>query len=205
MNLPVCTVSGRNCYNSLFSKESFCPDLVPPCQGFYLDMKILNSQESAELISENIVDENFLHEYEDYKGNMINTEGWPLSTYLTEDIKGTKCTSKFSISFAWYILDHVLIPNLTMTYVNIYFDTKTMDEITYTMKTDFELKLSTIGGTMGLFTGFSLLSSVEIFFHLGKFCYTILKNYFVRRHHESIESNVESTSTNSWFWMYLFV
>jgi len=190
-------MSERNCYNGLLLKESFCPEFVPPCQGFYADMKILNSKESAELISENIVDENFLHEYEDYKGKMINAEGWSLSTYLTEVIKGLICFSKFSFSFTRYILDYVMIPNLTMTYVNIYFDTKTMDEITYTMKTNFEMKLSTIGGTMGLFTGFSLLSSVEIFFHLGKFCYSVLKNYLARRHHESIESNVESTPVNS--------
>ena len=72
------------------------------------------------------------------------------------------------------------IPNTTLTYVNIYFGSVTMDKITYSMKTDFELKLSTVGGTMGLFTGFSLLSAVEIFYHLGRFISRLSKEMYSR-------------------------
>ena len=49
-----------------------------------------------------------------------------------------------------------------------------MEEVTYSMKTNFETKLSTIGGTMGLFTGFSLLSAVEIFYHLFKIIFRFI-------------------------------
>ena len=62
----------------------------------------------------------------------------------------------------------IKVPEQKLTYVNIYFDTATMEEITYSMRTNFETKLSTIGGTMGLFTGFSLLSGVEIVYHVCK-------------------------------------
>jgi len=51
-----------------------------------------------------------------------------------------------------------------------------MKEVTYSMKTNFETKLSTIGGTMGLFTGFSLLSAVEIFYHLFKIIFRLICN-----------------------------
>ena len=49
-----------------------------------------------------------------------------------------------------------------------------MDEITYSMRTNFGMKLSTIGGTMGLFTGFSIISAVEIVFHLVEFVINFL-------------------------------
>ena len=63
----------------------------------------------------------------------------------------------------------IKVPEQKLTYVNIYFDTATMEEITYSMRTNFETKLSTIGGTMGLFTGFSLLSGVEIVYNVCKY------------------------------------
>ena len=44
----------------------------------------------------------------------------------------------------------------------IYFDTASFDEIERDQKIKFEAQLSLIGGTMGLFTGFSILSGVEI-------------------------------------------
>ena len=64
--------------------------------------------------------------------------------------------------------------------MNIFFDTGIMERINYSMKTNCETKLSTIGGTMGLFTGFSLLSAVEIAYHLGKNIYKIFKTRLVR-------------------------
>ena len=44
----------------------------------------------------------------------------------------------------------------------IYFDTASFDEIERDQKIKFEAQLSLIGGTMGLFTGFSILCGVEI-------------------------------------------
>ena len=61
-----------------------------------------------------------------------------------------------------------------LTYVNIYFGTLTMDVITYDMKTNFQTKISKIG-YMVLFTGFSILSGIEIFYHLLKFLFKVLK------------------------------
>ena len=59
--------------------------------------------------------------------------------------------------------------NPELKYVRIYFDTATFD----TIKKDTSAKivdiLSAIGGTMGLLTGFSIISGVEILFYLVKF------------------------------------
>ena len=59
--------------------------------------------------------------------------------------------------------------------VRIYFDTATFDLIEKDMKNTMETQISVIGGTMGLFTGFSILSAVEILYFTGK-CVMALSN-----------------------------
>ena len=49
-------------------------------------------------------------------------------------------------------------------YVNIYYTSPTVDSITEDTKTNFVTKISVLGGTLGLFAGFSLLSGVEIIY-----------------------------------------
>ena len=49
-------------------------------------------------------------------------------------------------------------------WVRIFFATPTFDRITKDDKANFEDKLSAIGGTMGLLTGFSIISGVEIIY-----------------------------------------
>ena len=46
----------------------------------------------------------------------------------------------------------------------IYFDTATFDDIERDKKVKMEAQLSLIGGTMGLLTGFSIISGIEIIF-----------------------------------------
>ena len=50
--------------------------------------------------------------------------------------------------------------------VEIFFDTATFDDIERDRKIKTEAQLSLIGGTMGLLTGFSIISGVEIIFFL---------------------------------------
>ena len=54
----------------------------------------------------------------------------------------------------------------TLQLVQIYFDTATFDEVERDKKIKTEAQLSLIGGTMGLLTGFSIISGVEIIFFL---------------------------------------
>ena len=50
--------------------------------------------------------------------------------------------------------------------MEIYFDTATFDDIERDKKIKTEAQLSLIGGTMGLLTGFSIISGIEIIFFL---------------------------------------
>jgi len=54
----------------------------------------------------------------------------------------------------------------TLQLVEIYFDTATFDNIERDKKIKTEAQLGLIGGTMGLLTGFSVISGIEIIFFL---------------------------------------
>ena len=57
----------------------------------------------------------------------------------------------------------------SMVLIQIYFDTETFDVIGRDKKITLTGQLGLIGGTMGLLTGFSILSAVEIMYYLAKF------------------------------------
>ena len=72
------------------------------------------------------------------------------------------------------ILLIALLPASTIEYptlevVDIYFGSATYDEIEKDVKVTLEAALGLIGGTMGLLTGFSILSGVEIIYFVMKF------------------------------------
>ena len=60
-----------------------------------------------------------------------------------------------------------------MHMVQIHFDTATYDEIEKDKKITLEAQLGLIGGTMGLLTGFSILSGVEIIYFIFRFFYLL--------------------------------
>ena len=62
-----------------------------------------------------------------------------------------------------------------LRYVRIYFDTSTFDRITKDRAAKFEDMLSTIGGTMGLLTGFSIISGVEILYFVVRIVISFMK------------------------------
>ena len=57
----------------------------------------------------------------------------------------------------------------TLEMVDIFFGAATYDEIEKDVKVTLEAALGLIGGTMGLLTGFSILSGVEIIYFVMKF------------------------------------
>ena len=60
--------------------------------------------------------------------------------------------------------------------VRIFFQTPTFDRITKDRAAKFVDMLSAIGGTMGLLTGFSLISAVEIIYFATKIIINLMKN-----------------------------
>ena len=61
-----------------------------------------------------------------------------------------------------------------LRFVKIQFDTSTFDKITKDQAAKFVDQLSAIGGTMGLLTGFSIISGVEILY----FAFKLALSYF---------------------------
>ena len=62
-----------------------------------------------------------------------------------------------------------------LKYVKIQFDTSTFDKITKDRSAKFVDMLSAIGGMMGLLTGFSIISAVEILYFAFKIAFNIVK------------------------------
>ena len=60
--------------------------------------------------------------------------------------------------------------------MRIYFDTPTFDRITKDRAAKFVDMLSAIGGTMGLLTGFSIISGVEILYFSIKIIFNFVKS-----------------------------
>jgi len=61
--------------------------------------------------------------------------------------------------------------------VRIEFDTSTFDKVTKDQAAKFEDMLSAIGGTMGLLTGFSIISGVEIIYFAVKIIIKYLRKF----------------------------
>ena len=64
---------------------------------------------------------------------------------------------------------------LDLKYVRIYFDTTTFDKITKDRAAKFVDMLSAVGGTMGLLTGFSIISGVEIVYFFVEIVLQVFK------------------------------
>ena len=62
-----------------------------------------------------------------------------------------------------------------LRYVRISFDTPTFDRITKDRAAKFVDMLSAIGGTMGLLTGFSIISGAEIVYFAGKMIFDMIR------------------------------
>jgi len=65
-----------------------------------------------------------------------------------------------------------------LKYVKIQFDTSNFDKITKDRSAKFVDMLSAIGGTMGLLTGFSIISGVEILHFVVKITLNFLKRNY---------------------------
>ena len=59
--------------------------------------------------------------------------------------------------------------------MRIYFDTPTINRITKDRAAKFVGILSAIGGTMGLLTGFSIISGVEVLYFSTKILWSVIK------------------------------
>ena len=86
---------------------------------------------------------------------------------------------KFDANSYYFGMSTLSLPNAveleypTLEVVKIYFGAATYDKIEKDVKVTLEAALGLIGGTMGLLTGFSILSGVEIIFYAIKFLWKL--------------------------------
>ena len=71
-------------------------------------------------------------------------------------------------------LSSVPLPYHPLQVVEIYFSTATYDEIVNDVSVSLGDQISAIGGTMGLFAGFSILSAVEVLYFMLKFLFSLM-------------------------------
>ena len=82
---------------------------------------------------------------------------------------------------------------LDFKYVRIYFDATTFDRIAKDRAAKFVDMFSAIGGTMGLLTGFSILSGVEILYFTVKIILQTLKKLFASKSSKNFKSGLISS------------
>ena len=84
--LSLCGPSGRMCYEDVLKDKTSC---LMPCKGFYADMRINHYGESSLLTKENIKDKRLILEYANFKGRMVDSEGFSVTYIISNDIEGT--------------------------------------------------------------------------------------------------------------------
>ena len=133
---------------------------MTPCKGIYADVKKTPFIDTG--FSFDVLHENYSH-YKRFKEEEIK---------FPSELKG------FLMKLMKYLI-YLCIPwsglqyRTNFTVVRIYFDTPTFDKITKDEKVKFVDMLSAIGGTMGLLTGFSIISGVEILYYVVQFLFSL--------------------------------
>ena len=79
--------------------------------------------------------------------------------------------------------------------MDIFFNTASFDKIVRDANTNYVLQLSLVGGTLGLFTGFSAMSAVEIMYYLTKMVVNIVL-YFHSLRKKKKESKITELQPN---------
>ena len=104
--------------------------------------------------------ENRLKDYKEYK-KLLSSEKQTRISNKGYDYKG--CVTKiFCNIIIWQFL--VLEKNVSLKYLRIFFEAEPFDKITKDSSAKFTDMLAAVGGTMGLLTGFSIISAVELLF-----------------------------------------
>ena len=119
-------------------------------------MSPINNEEERKLIS-------LMKEYRYYKDNFVKDINFdPSRQYLS---------MKFILINFYNFSPDSTVESSPLQVFKIYFDTATYDEIQRDVKVTVNAQLGFIGGTMGLLTGYSILSGVELIFFICKFLY----------------------------------
>lgn len=157
----MCDPEGRECYLTKMTPQNFL-SCSASCTGLYADISFIKPSVTCD--GENLNKLGKLQEeYDKYKRSVAENLVYG-KVYNPVDPTVVESTKVLNVSF----------PPLQV--VQIYFDTSTYDEIEKDQKVTLEAQLGVIGGTMGLLTGFSILSGVEIIYFALKLFMRIIQN-----------------------------
>ena len=148
--LSLCSSQGRTCYENIDQKDESCHQR---CDGLYADVD-LNTYNISKRNKDYLVLERLRQAYDEYKTSFVNN----MLLIKNEDLSTSDSTK----------LKTTRKPYHALQVVQIYFDTATYDEIVKDVSVTLADQLGVIGGTMGLFAGFSFLSAVEVIYFLVK-------------------------------------
>ena len=149
-NMPICNSSQLSCAKQAKNLENECK---MKCEGLVVtSYSHQNKSNALDTFSD------LIEAYKKYKG-IIDLPG------KISKLQILFISSKF-LDIAWN--------NNQLRYVRIYFDSPTFDRITKDRAAKFVDMLSAIGGTMGLLTGFSIISGVEILYFVGKMIFSFI-------------------------------
>ena len=138
-----------DCINNIRSVDT--SECIKPCSGLIVT-SFIKTQEDRKI-------DNWLTVLEDYKAYKKITP-FPIDEQGKTSLRLAAPSIIFaSIDYEW---------KNKLRFVRIYFDTPTFDRIVKDRAAKFVDMLSAIGGTMGLLTGFSIISGVEILYFAGK-------------------------------------
>ena len=141
----MCGPQQKECVEKIPLKHEEC---LAPCQG------LIVGDISAEFLGQNETDTrlgDLLEEYERFKRQFQDVVSFP------EKLKSTLYLYNQPI-ISLIVFNVEFQPAKTKKhFVRIYIDTPTFERITKDSRTKFQDILSTIGGTLGLLTGFSLI------------------------------------------------
>ena len=124
------------------------------CEGLYADIDFVKST-SREHSNDSLA--TLIKEYEKYKRSQIDS----FEIVHTDRTYG----DQFQI---------VRRPYQPLQIVQLYFDTATYDNIIRDVSVTLADQLGAIGGTMGLFAGFSFLSALEIIYYVVKYLISLV-------------------------------
>ena len=153
--MNICAPTGLDCFGQISPNTQLC---LPPCRGLYLDV---NVNKDIYPIEGKLEFQPAFKSYLEWKkgNNQI------ISKVQLND-------NHFILGRSYVNVDNIIIQvdlkglkrHTELHWVHIHFNTPTFDKITRDEKANFVAKMSALGGTMGLLTGFSVISAAEIVF-----------------------------------------
>ena len=128
------------------------------CKGFYADVSFINNSTVSKTSKDKDMLETLKMSYEMYKRSQVKS----FVLFYNDSEWGR---NKYKL---------VTNPYQPLKVVQIYFATATFDENVKDVSVTLADQLGAIGGTMGLFAGFSFLSALEIVYFLIKYLISVV-------------------------------